>query len=223
MKKLGLALSVLAALPAALAVGMGDTYEQVVAEKGTPAGKLELGDVMLLNYPGQTIRLEHGKVAVVKNLSSAQKKSSLPAEIAVVPPAVVSKKGPEATSSAEVTWTTDYAAALAQAKAQNRHVFLFFTGSDWCIWCKRLDKEILSTTDFCRYAGENLILVKLDFPKATHLPPELAAENDRLAHQYKVGGFPTVIVLDSSGRAVRRMGYKEGGPAPFISTLAQLP
>src|SRR5690349_8751855 len=42
-----------------------------------------------------------------------------------------------ALSAAEdVTWTTDYKAALAQAKAQNRHVFLFFTGSDWCSWCK---------------------------------------------------------------------------------------
>ena len=32
-------------------------------------------------------------------------------------------------------WQTDYAKALATAKAQNKQVLLDFTGSDWCGPC----------------------------------------------------------------------------------------
>ena len=220
MKKIFVVLLSLTAIPMALAVGVGDTYEQVVAQKGPPSSKIEAGAVVLLNYPGQSIRMEHGKVAVVKTLSSTPTRS---APMATEPlPVVVPKKTPKASLPTEVTWSTDYAGALSQAKAQNRHVFLFFTGSDWCGWCKRLDHEILSTAEFNRFAGENLILVKLDFPQHTPLSPELKTQNDQLAHKYHVDGYPTVVVLDSSGRAVKRLGYQEGGPAPFVSTLTQL-
>ena len=30
---------------------------------------------------------------------------------------------------------------LAKAKAENKLIFMDFTGSDWCIWCQRLDQE----------------------------------------------------------------------------------
>ncbi len=49
-------------------------------------------------------------------------------------------------------------------------VLLDFTGSDWCPWCIRLDKEIFSTSEFKDYAKENLVLVELDFPQGKTLP-----------------------------------------------------
>ncbi|MDT8391733.1 MAG: thioredoxin family protein [Lentisphaeria bacterium] len=36
-------------------------------------------------------------------------------------------------------WMTDYDAALKKAKAENKVVILDFSGSDWCVWCVRLD------------------------------------------------------------------------------------
>jgi protein disulfide-isomerase len=210
-----------ASLAPAFAVGLGDSYDQVVAEKGQPAGKLEVGEVMILTYPGQSVRLERGKVAVVKTVGAAAK--AAPAPKPVAPPAAVAKKAPETPApAAEAAWTTDYAAAVAQAKAQKRSVFLFFTGSDWCGWCHKLDQEILSTAEFAKYADENLILVKLDFPQHTPLPAELIAQNRQLARRYNIDGYPTVVVLDSEGRAVKRLGYQAGGPGPFIGSLAQL-
>jgi len=118
-----------------------------------------------------------------------------------------------------LVWQTDYAAALAQAKAEKRHVFLFFTGSDWCGWCKRLNKEILSTPEFAEYSKEKLILVELDFPKKRKLPATVKAQNAKLADKFKIEGYPTVIVLDSSGTKVGDLGYQEGGPGPFIARL----
>lgn len=116
-------------------------------------------------------------------------------------------------------WETDYAAALKQAKAENRHVFLFFTGSDWCGWCKRLNKEILSTPEFAQYSKEKLILVELDFPKKRKLAANVKSQNAMLAGKYKIEGYPTIIILDSSGSKIGELGYQEGGPGPFIASL----
>ena len=128
-----------------------------------------------------------------------------------------------ALSAAEdVTWTTDYKAALAQAKAQNRHVFLFFTGSDWCSWCKRLNREILSTDEFKEYAGKKLILVELDFPRGKPQSNEVKEQNAKLADRFKIEGYPTVIVLNSSGKKVGELGYQEGGPSPFVEALSKM-
>ncbi|MEO6004625.1 MAG: thioredoxin family protein [Opitutus sp.] len=125
--------------------------------------------------------------------------------------------------AAETTkWTTDYEAALTKAKAENRHVFLFFTGSDWCSWCKRLNGEILSTPEFKSFASEKLILVEVDFPKSKPQSPAVKRQNASLAETHKIEGYPTVIVLDSSGKKVGELGYQEGGPGPFVEALKKM-
>jgi thioredoxin-related protein len=122
----------------------------------------------------------------------------------------------------QLVWQTDYAAALNQAKAENRWVFLFFTGSDWCPWCMRLNKEILSTSEFVQYSKEKLILVEVDFPKKRAQSGSLKAQNAKLAKRYKIEIYPTVVVLDSAGKKIDQLGFQEGGPAPFISRLGKL-
>jgi thioredoxin-related protein len=119
-------------------------------------------------------------------------------------------------------WSTDYSVALVQAKEQNRQVFLLFTGSDWCIWCKRLNNEILSSPEFSRYAGEKLLLVEVDFPEHKAQSAALKGQNAKLAETYHIEGYPTVIVLDRTGKAVGRLGYQKGGPGPFLEALKKL-
>lgn len=116
-------------------------------------------------------------------------------------------------------WTTDYKAALEQAKADDRRVFLFFTGSDWCGWCKRLNREILSTPEFNKFADDKLVLVELDFPRSKTQTADVKAQNAELAQRFKIRGYPTIIVLDSSGKKVGQLGYQKGGPAPFIEAI----
>ena len=62
-------------------------------------------------------------------------------------------------------WETDYEKALAKAKAENKHVFLDFTGSDWCGPCIELRKRVLSSKEFADYAAKNLVLVEIDYPQ----------------------------------------------------------
>ena len=99
---------------------------------------------------------------------------------------------------------------------------MFFTGSDWCGWCKRLEAEILGTPEFRDFARESLVLVKLDFPRRVEQSAELKAQNSRLAQKYGIEGYPTVVVLDQSGREIGRTGYQRGGPGPFIESLRKM-
>lgn len=119
-------------------------------------------------------------------------------------------------------WTTDYKAALEQAKADDRRVFLFFTGSDWCGWCKRLNREILSTPEFNKFADDKLVLVELDFPRSKAQTAAVKAQNAELAQRFKIRGYPTIIVLDRSGKKVGQLGYQRGGPAPFVEAIGEM-
>lgn len=190
------------------AVEVGDTYEKVIAEKGQPAAKMEAGTTMVLNYPDGRIKLKGGRVVEVN--SKLPEATSAPEE----PPAPV--------VAAPGAWTTQYAAALRQARQQNANVFVFFTGSEWCGWCKRLDREVLATEKFRDYAGKKLVLVKLDFPRDASKGYAEKAQNEQLAQRFQVRGFPTVVVLNPAGKEVGRLGYQPGGPGPFIDALKKL-
>src|ERR1700747_3476552 len=62
-------------------------------------------------------------------------------------------------------WLRRYKRGATEAKAGNKFILLDFTGSDWCPWCKKFDKEILSQSQFKDYAKENLVLMEVDFPR----------------------------------------------------------
>ena len=191
------------------AIDKGSSYASVVAEKGQPASKLQRGDTMVLTYPDMVIKLQAGAVVSITAAVKESTVSEMPAK-------------PAAGSIAPGQWTTDYLAALAQAKAQHCKALLLFTGSDWCPWCIRLEKEILSTPAFLAFARSNLVLVKLDFPRSIPQPAQLVAQNQKLQRQYGIGGYPTVIVLNGDGKAVGELGYQPGGPGPFIGKLKGL-
>jgi len=115
-------------------------------------------------------------------------------------------------------WQTDFAAAKAAASQQKKYVLLDFTGSDWCPPCMKMEKEVFNKPAFSTYAGQNLILVRLDFPRRASQSPTEKTQNEELAKKYGIEGFPTFILLDPSGQEVRRqIGYLEGGPDAFIN------
>jgi thioredoxin-related protein len=124
--------------------------------------------------------------------------------------------------AAEAAWLTDYQEAKKQAAAENKPLVVNFTGSDWCIWCVRLDKEVFSQPEFVEYAKDNVVLLKLDFPRGK---PQSAAEkkqNEELAGTFGVEGFPTIIVLDAEAKPVGKLGYQKGGAAKWIESLEKV-
>ncbi len=126
-------------------------------------------------------------------------------------------------AQAESDWLHDYNKAQEEAKANHKLLFLNFTGSDWCGWCIKFDKDVLSQPEFKNYAHDNLVLVELDFPRRKSLPTEVKKQNVQLAQQYEVLGFPTIVVLNSTGQKVWQFdGYFPGGPEAFIAQLEKL-
>ena len=119
-------------------------------------------------------------------------------------------------------WTDDYEKAVAQAKAENKLVFLDFTGSDWCGWCMKLDREVFSHQEFKNYAKDKLVLVEVDFPQGKHQTTKVKAQNAKLQKQFAVQGYPTIIVLNSDGKKIGQLGYMEGGPNNFVAKLDAL-
>jgi thioredoxin-related protein len=121
-------------------------------------------------------------------------------------------------------WGANQAQALQKAKSENKLVLLDFTGSDWCSWCQKMDKEVFSTPEFQQYAKQHLELVEVDFPHAKSLAADVKKQNDDLQQQYGIQGFPTIVVLNADGKKVGEFeGYQEGGAQAFIDQLAKLP
>jgi thioredoxin-related protein len=116
-------------------------------------------------------------------------------------------------------WKTDFAEASAAAKESNRYLLLDFSGSDWCGWCMKLDKEVFSQSVFREYAAANLVCVLLDFPRGHELKKSLKEQNEAMAKKYGVRGFPTVLILSPSGELVRSTGYQEGGAERYVEHL----
>jgi protein disulfide-isomerase len=115
-------------------------------------------------------------------------------------------------------WGTDLTAALSRARSENKRVLMDFTGSDWCPWCMKLDQDVFSTSQFGNYAQNKLVLVKVDFLRNTPQSDDVKQANDALAKRFGVDGYPTCILLDSSGKELaRQVGYSEGGPDAFIA------
>ena len=117
-------------------------------------------------------------------------------------------------------WLTDMPKAVAQAKAEHKMVFVDFTGSDWCGWCKKFKAEVLTQPEFTTYAAKNLVLVELDYPHKIAQSAELKQANKALSIKYGVDGFPTLLLLNADGKELGRQGgYSKGGPAAFIAKL----
>ena len=125
-------------------------------------------------------------------------------------------------TAAAADWQTDYAKALQLAKAQNKRVLLDFTGSDWCPPCIALRKRVFSSAEFGAYAQKNLILVELDFPRQKEQSAQLKSQNEKLSSQYGIDekGFPTVILVDPSGKVLREFtGYDGESVAETIAWI----
>lgn len=125
-------------------------------------------------------------------------------------------------SAEELKWLTNATQAQTQAKSEKKVVFLNFTGSDWCGWCIKLNKEVFSTPEFAEYARKHLVLVEVDFPRRKQLTPEQKKANTTLAAKYKIRGYPTIIVLDGDGRQLGELGYVRGGPKAFLAELEKV-
>ena len=119
-------------------------------------------------------------------------------------------------------WQTDINVAKEIASKESKPIILVFQGSDWCAPCIKLDREIWSTETFKKYAKDNYVMLKADFPrrKKNILSEKQTKANALLAEKYnKQGFFPFVVVLDSNGQVLGESSYKKTTPENYIKEL----
>ena len=130
--------------------------------------------------------------------------------------------GVAACQAADVSWMTDFEAAKKAAAEKKVPILADFSGSDWCGWCMRLDKEVFSKKEFMDFAATDVVLLLVDFPRESAQTPAVKEQNEKLAQRYDVEGFPTVLLLDAEGKPLAKTGYRPGGPVPYIQHLKEL-
>ncbi|MES2437668.1 MAG: thioredoxin family protein [Verrucomicrobiota bacterium] len=120
-------------------------------------------------------------------------------------------------------WTSDFAAAKKEAADSKKDLLIDFTGSDWCGWCIKLDKEVFSHEPFKAGVKDKFVLVELDYPRdKSKLSEATLKQNDELGKQYQVAGYPTILLCDASGKPFAATGYKPGGPEEYVKQLDEL-
>ena len=104
-------------------------------------------------------------------------------------------------------WLTDFDRALEIAKKENKHVYVLFTGSDWCHWCIKLRKEVLEQPAFQKFAHDHLVPVYCDFPQKTRLPQEQLARQRKWSRDLQAGsGVPSAVIVNPDGKVTGRIG-----------------
>jgi protein disulfide-isomerase len=119
---------------------------------------------------------------------------------------------------ADDTWMTDYAAAKKVAADSGKKILMDFTGSDWCIYCKKLDAEVFTTAEFKDFS-KDYVLLRVDFPRHKDQSDAEKKQNAALSDKFNIDGYPTVIVADATGAEIKRAsGYDPGsGPGAFLA------
>ena len=107
------------------------------------------------------------------------------------------------------------------ASSEDKNILVQFTGSDWCKWCIKLNKEVFYQDDFEKYADDKLVLVKLDFPRSVPQSDAVKEYNRSVAQKYNVRGFPTILLLDKEGNVVTVTGYQPGGAKAYVDHIKE--
>ncbi len=123
----------------------------------------------------------------------------------------------------ELVWENDVSKATDISIKTKKPLLLFFTGSDWCGWCMRLQKEVFLMPEFTKWAIENVVLVELDFPRRRQLSPQLIQQNKSLEAMFGIRGYPTVWIVNPSKKdnqinfqQLGTTGYVAGGPEKWL-------
>ncbi|MCP4650535.1 MAG: thioredoxin family protein [PVC group bacterium] len=110
--------------------------------------------------------------------------------------------------SGTIAWYHDMEQAKADASAENKTMLVDFY-TEWCGWCKKLDKDTYSNKEVAEFA-KNFICVKID-----------ADKYPQLTKDYKVRGFPSTVFLNSDGTLIEVVpGYMP--PDKFLKLMERM-
>jgi len=121
-----------------------------------------------------------------------------------------------------IDWYDSFLDAKEIAVKEKKPLFLFFSGSDWCPWCKKLQKKILDKPAFYEPLKEKLIFAYVDFPMKVELEPEISEKNQELMKMYSIEGFPTIVLTDVDKGLITKIGYLPISPEEYSQYIDEI-
>merc|ERR1719273_933643 len=100
-----------------------------------------------------------------------------------------------------------------------------FTGSDWCGWCKLMDRNVFAHDEWKTAAAEKKwVLAYIDFPQnKSKVPDGFAQINKSLSDKYGVNGYPTYLILDNALENIGKAGASQTAtPTSFIAQISTI-
>ncbi len=111
-----------------------------------------------------------------------------------------------------VKWQDDYDKAVTQAKKDNKLVVVDVY-TDWCGWCKRLDKDVYANPQVSEKLAKDFVAVKIN--------PEKTSRAAELARQFGTRGYPHIVFVNGDGKKVDEVvGYVPANE--FLSKLGKV-
>ncbi|MDH4445520.1 MAG: thioredoxin family protein [Akkermansiaceae bacterium] len=151
-----------------------------------------------------TLRLQSGKLTTfaVSKLSPADREF---AKSNTAKPQEEPKSSLPANRKAK--WLTRMEKAQEEAKTTGLPILVLFTGTSWCSYCIKLEKEVFSEKAFKTFADQNLVLLIADFEPGGETKNR---ELKKLSEEYGVKGFPSYFLIDAAGTRLAKGGYHDG-------------
>ena len=118
-------------------------------------------------------------------------------------------------------WEQTFQIAKSKAKKENKPILIYFSGSDWCGPCIKLDKELFHTKEFVNFSKNKFILYLADFPRNKDLIPEETRKvNAKLAKKYN-NSFPSVVIINRKGKLLgeRKGSYLSSSYYSFFESV----
>jgi thioredoxin-related protein len=118
--------------------------------------------------------------------------------LAAAVPAFGGTPASSGTAAATVAWR-GWNDGLAAAAGGSKPVIVDVY-TDWCGWCKRMDRDVYSRAEVSDYLNQHFVMVRLNAESAEHVSYAGHTMTARaLAGGFQVTGYPTMIFLKPDG------------------------
>ena len=103
-------------------------------------------------------------------------------------------------ADSQIRWK-DVNSGLQEGKQSHKYV-LVDVYTEWCGWCKSLDRDTFSNQDLIHFLESKFVCVKAN--------AEDNGPGQKMAGEYGVNGYPCALVFDQNGKLIGRIiGYKD--------------
>lgn len=126
-----------------------------------------------------------------------------------------------ATAQDKITWLTFEEAAAKTA--ENPKMIFVDVYTDWCGWCKKMDKDTFTDPEVIGFINENFYAVKMNAENGNRKFSFKGKEYSEatMARAMRVSSYPNFVIMDAVMENIAQYpGYRE--PVPFLAGLDEL-